>query len=86
MQILEPSAAHLMSLTTLLFLQDQLPNVAAARMCQQFEHQRLQAASKRRSPVVDHLLKPKSLVEGPDNDETIRVAGGQLVVLFVPGG
>ena len=71
MQILEPSAAHLMSLTTLLFLQDQQSNVAAADMCQQCESQRRQAASKRWSPVVDHLLKPKALVEGPDDDETI---------------
>ena len=84
MQILEPSAAHLMSLTTLLFLQDQQLNVAAAYVCQQCESQRLQAASKSRLPVVDHLLKPKAFVEGPDNDETIGVAGGQLVVLFVP--
>ncbi len=53
-------------------------------MCQQCASQRLQAASKRRLPVVDHLLKPKALVEGPHNDETIGVTGGQLVVLFVP--
>ncbi len=35
-------------------------------------------------PVVDHLLVPAPLVEHPDNDEPVLVAGGQLLVSLVP--
>ena len=35
-------------------------------------------------PVVDHFFKPQTLVQSPDNDETIGVTGRQLIVLLIP--
>ena len=131
-QILEPSAAHRMSLTTLLFLhrigyhcqvwfqaivsgrepnqqcKGTLVSVAckAERLikygglgnkcccsCDRRSFASFGAPNLLRNqpdrcaiaPVVDHLLKPEALVEYPDNDKSIGVAGGQLVVLLIPG-